>query len=171
MLVSQNTIRSSRFSVRTLAGFIAVALFAFAQAESVRAQGHIFTDENGIAIKGYDVVNYFTANEAARGTAKHTTTYKGATFYFTSEEHRKMFVASPETYLPRYGGYCAYAVAALDKKVPVDPETFKIYNGELYLFFNDYIDGAPVNTSIPWNQDEKQMKKNADSNWKHLSGN
>lgn len=163
------TMRSTGLSAKTWAGLLMVALFAFIQVPTSTAQGNISTDENNVVLGGYDVVNYFTANQAVRGSVKHSTTYQGATFYFVSNEHKQMFVANPEKYMPKYGGYCAYAVAALDKKVPVDPQTFKIYNGELLLFFNDYSDGTPVNTIVPWNQDEQDMKKKAEANWKSLS--
>ena len=43
--------------------------------------------------------------------------------------------------------------------VPSNPETFKLYNGKLYLFFNDYYEGTAFNTIMPWNSDEEKLKK------------
>ena len=156
--------RNSR-AVRTLVGVLSIALFVLIYVPQALAQSNVYTDDNNVAINGYDVVNYFTANEAVRGSKEYSTQYQGTTFYFTSKEHKQMFLENPEAYLPQYGGYCAYAVAAMGKKVPVDPETFKVYNGELYLFFNDFYQGSPMNTIVPWNQNEQEMKQKADANW------
>jgi hypothetical protein len=50
------------------------------------------------------------------------------------------------------------------EKVSVDPETFKILNGKLYLFYNKYF----TNTLKDWNKNEATLKKNADANWPKL---
>jgi len=94
---------------------------------------------------------------------------EGAKFWFTSEEHRNTFRKNPEKYAPQYGGYCAFAMAMKNTRVPSDPRTFKLYNGKLYLFFNDYYEGTPFNTIIPWNADEANMKQKADANWSHMA--
>ena len=137
-----------------------ISSLSFAQNES-----KCFIDENNLAIKGYDVVSYFTDYKAEEGNHKYSVTFDNATFYFVNEEHQKMFKKDPMKYLPQYGGYCAFAMAAKDMKVPSDPKTFKIVDGKLFLFFNDMWDGKKFNTIIPWNGDEANMKKQADSNW------
>ncbi|CAN5522902.1 hypothetical protein BH10BAC1_BH10BAC1_15570 [soil metagenome] len=52
-------------------------------------------------------------------------------------------------------------MGATGEKVEVDPETFKIVNGKLYLFYNSYFN----NTLSKWNKDEKNLNKTADVNW------
>jgi hypothetical protein len=47
------------------------------------------------------------------------------------------------------------------EKVSVDPKTFKIIDGKLYLFYNKFFN----NTLIDWNKDEMKLKKKADGNW------
>nr|HMT28774.1 YHS domain protein [Bacteroidia bacterium] len=42
-----------------------------------------------------------------------------------------------------------------------DPETFKIIDGKLFLFYNAYFN----NTLKSWNKDEINLKKQADKNW------
>jgi len=64
-------------------------------------------------------------------------------YWFTSDAHKKQFEADPEKYLSQYGGWCAFAIGTKGVKVPSDPKTFKLYNGKLYLFFNDYYQGTP----------------------------
>ncbi len=50
-------------------------------------------------------------------------------------------------------------------KVPTDPQTFKVTDGKLYLFFNGPYEGEIVNALVPWNADEANLMKQADANW------
>ncbi|WP_339718075.1 hypothetical protein [Cyclobacterium amurskyense] len=50
------------------------------------------------------------------------------------------------------------------EKVSINPKTFKIVDGKLYLFYNKLF----TNTLIPWNEDEDNLKGNADDFWKEL---
>lgn len=134
---------------------------------SVSAQS-VHTDENKLANKGYDVVNYFTTNTATRGSVEYSITHEGAIYYFVSLENLNSFKANPSTYLPQFGGYCSFAVAKMNKKVPVNPETFRIDDGKLYLFYNDFWEGKPFNTIVPWINNEAAMEKLAVKNWKSL---
>lgn len=134
---------------------------------SVNAQS-VNMDENKLANKGYDVVNYFTTNTAVRGNKEYTATHSGATYYFVNAENLKTFKASPTKYLPQFDGFCAFAVAKMNKKVPVDPRTFRIDDGKLYLFYNDFWEGMPFNTIVPWVNNEEAMEKMAATNWKTL---
>ena len=109
----------------------------------------MLTNDAGVAIGGYDVVAYFTQNVAIRGSKKHGFTHNGTTFYFSSEDHKKQFAENPTQYLPQYGGHCAFAMAVGNGKVPSDPETFKLYDGQLYLFFNDYYEDLLLIQSFP----------------------
>ena len=102
---------------------------------------------------------------AVQGLAELSAEHEGATFYFTSPEHRAQFQEAPGDFAPKFGGYCAFGVAAHKARVPSDPRTFKIYNGELLLFFNDLFEGAPVNTKVLWNQDEQQLYEQASRMW------
>jgi YHS domain-containing protein len=128
-------------------------------AEIIRA------DKNGIALEGYDLVSYFTIHTPTRGSAKYPIKINETTFYFSSAENRQLFRKNPRKYLPKYGGYCAFGVAKNNAKVPSDPRTFKIYNGQLLLFYNDFYQGQVVNTIVPWNQDEQTWHVKAEKNW------
>ena len=125
-------------------------------------------DENNLANKGYDLVNYFTTNTASRGSAEFSTSNNGATYYFINAENLNAFKSNPKKYLPQYDGYCSFAVAKMNKKVPVNPETFRIDDGKLYLFYNDFWEGKPFNTIVPWINNEAEMQKMAETNWKSL---
>ncbi|MEP1093461.1 MAG: YHS domain-containing (seleno)protein [Cyclobacteriaceae bacterium] len=149
---------------RTILLLILTLLFAMG------TEAQVFTNDQNVANQGYDLVNYFTTNTAARGTKQFSTEHEGATYYFSSQENMDAFKANPHQYLPQFDGYCAFAVAKMNQKVPVDPETFRIDDGKLYVFFNDYYEGSPFNTIVPWLQNEADMEKMAAENWKGLKG-
>ncbi len=142
---------------------IALGLFvssSFAQtAEALRKNQ--FNLDNGIAVDGYDVVGYFKSNKAIKGSKSFAVYYQGATYHFSSVENKEEFKKDPAKYEPQYGGWCAYAMGAKGEKVSIDPETFKIINGKLYLFYNSFFN----NTLKSWNKDESNLKTKADANW------
>jgi YHS domain-containing protein len=87
-----------------------------------------------VAIKGYDPVAYFTDHKAIHGSEAISYDWLGATWRFSSDEHRKLFSASPVSYAPKYGGLCAEGVAAHgEATVNIDPESWQIIDGKLYL--------------------------------------
>jgi YHS domain-containing protein len=126
-------------------------------------------NDHGIFLDGYDVVAYFTANAAASGSPQHSAKHKGATFYFSSDANKQAFEANPSQYMPKYGGSCAFAVANGKGGVKANPKAFKLYNGELLMFFDDLYEGKRFNTSVPWNADERALYTKAEANWPQLS--
>lgn len=126
------------------------------------------TNDHGVVLDGYDVVAYHTHDQAVRGSAKHKAEYEGGTFYFSSAENRAAFTENPAKYAPQFGGFCAFGLAKNKMKVPVDPETYKIYNGELLVFFNDMYEGQKVNTKLFWNQGERELYQEAAKTWPTL---
>ena len=82
---------------------------------------------NGLAINGFDPVAYFTSGKPTPGLAQFSTTYKVATYRFVSAENRDRFIATPEKFVPQYGGYCAYAIS-LNKIADIDPDEWTIVN-------------------------------------------
>ncbi|PBQ30568.1 YHS domain protein [Sphingobacteriaceae bacterium] len=122
------------------------------------------TDKSGIALQGYDPVNYFLGT-AKTGSSAYSYNYNGITYRFVSEKNMALFKASPAKFEPVYGGWCAYAMGATGEKVEVDPETYKIIDGKLYLFYNAFFN----NTLPKWNKDEKNLTKKANENWLKLN--
>lgn len=119
------------------------------------------TDDDGLWVEGYDPVAYTVDHKAVQGNKNFTHTYHGATFRFASQAHLEKFVAEPERFLPAYGGWCAYAMGSKNEKVDVDPETFKVKDGMVYLFYNRFF----TNTLEDWNKDEPHLLPAADRNW------
>jgi YHS domain-containing protein len=124
---------------------------------------HYNLDTSRTILKGYDPVSYFTSGKPAKGDPRITTEYNGAIFRFASEANREAFLAAPAKYLPEYGGWCAKAIA--DKEfVDIDPLTYKITNGRLFLFYKGFFGNA---LDI-WNKDEANLTRRADQHWKEI---
>jgi len=90
------------------------------------------------AIKGYDSVSYFKQKKAVKGSVK----------------------ATPTKYAPQYGGYCAYAMKD-GKKVSIDPESFDIKNGKLYLNYSKSVQKK-------WKAEAPSFIEKADTAWDKL---
>lgn len=115
------------FKVATVVCALLISSLSFAQAVNV--------NKKGLAIKGYDPVAYFTENQAVKGNKDITATHEGATYRFSSEENKELFLADANRYLPQYGGFCAFGVS-VDKKYKINPKAFHIVDGKLYLNLN-----------------------------------
>ena len=120
--------------------------------------------KKGYAAEGYDVVAYFS-KQALEGDKINTTTHGGVKYKFATQENLKAFIANPEMYTPQYGGYCAYAVATDGKRVGIDPESFQIKDGKLYLFY----DSIFADTLKKWNEEGPEtLQPKADANWENM---
>lgn len=149
--------------ILTLNICLLLSIFCFAQESETVRKKHYNLD-NKVALSGYDPVSYF-ANKPIEGDKNISYNYKGITYYFLTEKSKTIFKSNPEKYEPQYGGWCAYA---LGKKEPelmnTDPETYKITNGKLYMFYNSF----GVNTKKKWSKNETEMMQNADKNWNKI---
>jgi hypothetical protein len=111
---------------------LTVALFIAAPAGAAEA---IYSNWLGRAIAGYDPAAYFTEDKAVEGKGEFTAKWMAATWRFASAANRDLFVAMPEKYAPKYGGYCAYAVSQNDT-AKIDPTAWSIVEGKLYLNYS-----------------------------------
>ncbi len=102
---------------------------------TLEKQGLFSYQPNGIAIRGYDTVAYFTEAKPVEGDDQFTTQWQGATWKFSSQEHLDLFTQDPEKYAPQYGGYCAYGVAQKNL-VKIEPDQWTIHDDKLYLNYN-----------------------------------
>jgi YHS domain-containing protein len=149
--------------------FVSAVLLAVAttNAQSQNPQGkHLYNvPANHLAIEGYDPVAYFTDNSAVEGKKEFSCSYDGVVYRFANARHLETFKADPQKFQPQYGGWCAYAMGAKGEKVDIDPETFKVLDGKLYLFYNRFFN----NTKTSWDKDEANLKARADNNWQKLT--
>jgi YHS domain-containing protein len=145
------------------------ALSSFAQPvpairEDAATRKKHFNLDGDVAIDGYDPVAYLKNNKALEGDKNLAVYHQGIIYYFSNVENKEEFKKNPSKYEPEYGGWCAYAMGAKGEKVSIDPETFKILNGKLYLFYNKRFN----NTLKSWNKDETSLKTKADASWQKI---
>ena len=138
-----------------------IAINSYAQQPAARQKN--FNLSKNVGISGYDPVSYFN-KKPLKGSANLAYTYAGITYYFANTADLNLFKNNPAAYEPQYGGWCAYAMGSKGQKVEVDPETYKIVNGKLYLFYNRLFN----NTLTSWNKDETALKAKADANWQKI---
>jgi YHS domain-containing protein len=110
-----------------------------------------------LAIHGYDSVAYFTDGLSMPGSAKHTATHNGAAYRFVSKANKKAFEKDPASFLPQYGGFCAFGVS-VGKKFDGDPRVFEVVDGKLYFNLNPDIKSK-------WVKDIPGNVRKADRKW------
>jgi YHS domain-containing protein len=157
MLTNQN-------NMKTLLNFTVLILLTFSGfSQDVNFRKKEFLLDKGIAISGYDPTSYFSG-KPSKGKKEFSVVHEGIIYQFLNANNLETFKKNPAKYEPQYGGWCAYAMGSKGEKVEVDPETFKILNGKLYLFYHTFFS----NTLTDWNKDENQLKSKADINWGKL---
>lgn len=141
---------------------IVILVLLLVAAVSVFAQSETNTNKKGFAANGYDVVSYFE-NRAVEGDIEFQTRFKGVKYQFSSKKNLEKFKENPTNFIPQYGGWCAYAIAAKNEKVEINPKTFEIHDGKLYLFYNAW----GTNTLKLWQKEgAENLRIQADRNWK-----
>jgi YHS domain-containing protein len=142
--------------------------FSFAAEAQMTAQRqqHFNTGKQHLALEGYDPVSYFTG-KPLKGKKEISYDYAGVRYQFSSATNRDAFKANPAKYEPAYGGWCAYAMAVKGEKVDVDPLTYRIANGQLLLFYNQFF----TNTLESWKAlktPENELIKTAGQHWNNI---
>lgn len=137
------------------------------QEEQKRADfAHLNLDKQGLSLSGYDPVAYFPegGGKATKGSADIALLAGGVTWRFANEKNRELFRASPKRFEPAYGGWCAWAMASGDK-VEIDPKSFLIEDGRLFVFY----DGFLADTRKKWlKAGGATLRPKADAAWKKL---
>jgi len=134
--------------------------FAAEPVNTLEKKGLFGYKPSGVAIRGYDTVAYFTQGAPVEGLESISTTWEGATWRFSTQEHLELFEADPEKYAPQYGGYCAYGVAK-DGLVKIEPENWSIIDDKLYLNYDSKVQGL-------WEKDTAGFIATADSKFDGL---
>lgn len=139
-----------------------LSVLGFSQSQNKRLANYNL--ENKIAIQGYDPVAYFKQVKAIKGKKELSSTYEGVVYNFSTAANKDFFEKNPAAYEPQYGGWCAFAMGDSGDKVAIDPDTFKIIDGKLFLFYNAFFN----NTLKTWNKNQAVLKSKADANWKKI---
>jgi len=118
------------------------------------------TNRQGVALKGYDTVAYFTESKPVKGTPQFSHPWMGVNWQFASAENRDLFAADPGKYAPQFGGYCAWAVSN-NYTADIDPGAWKIVDGKLYVNYSKSIQKK-------WEQELPQRIEAGNKNWPGL---
>jgi hypothetical protein len=142
---------------KSLGSALLVSLLLLGDASAGGHRG-VATDSDYVAIQGYDTVAYFTDGKAIKGSETYEYAWDDAQWHFVSAAHREMFIAEPERYMPRFGGYCAGAM--MDGiLVPANPRAWAIVDGKLYMIAGDAKD------IDEWKVDAASNIGKANQNW------
>ena len=143
-------------------------LFCFALAvsacassrEAIRARSPIaeLNTHDLVAVKGYDPVAYFTEAKPIRGNPQISCSWKGAKWYFSSNQNRAAFGHDPEKYAPQFGGYCAFAMSK-GNIADIRPNQWNVVDAKLYLNNNAFARAL-------WNSNRAAKIKSGNANWK-----
>lgn len=98
------------------------------------AEPEVFSDA-GLALRGADVVAYFTQAAPVSGRAEFGVMWRGTVWQFSSAENLALFEMDPDRYAPQYGGYCSFAMSKGYVASSV-PEAWTIHEGKLYMNFS-----------------------------------
>ena len=142
--------------------FIYILFLGFST--SLFSQQIDYNEQKSYIASGYDVVAYFS-KKVTKGSAKFEYKYDGANYRFSTQKNLDTFKSNPKKYVPQYGGWCAYAMADKGEKVTINPKTFEIRNGKLYLFYNAYF----TNTFESWLEETpSKLIPKANKNWNKI---
>ena len=121
--------------------------------------------KNGVAAQGYDVVSFFNGNPQ-KGNEAYASNYNNAKYLFASLEDKEKFDASPDSYTPEYGGFCAIAMSE-DKEVNPNPKSWEIRDGKLY-FFTRMLFGI-IDAKRQWVKKPEELRDLADNAWAKMN--
>jgi hypothetical protein len=111
----------------------------------------------GVALAGYDVLAYFEDGKAVKGSPAFAHTWQGVSWHFATAARQAKFAAAPETFAPRFGGFCAYGVSR-GYAVDIDPQAWAVEGGKLYLNYSTSVQRT-------WNQDRAGYISKAEAQW------
>ncbi len=122
---------------------------------------------------GFDVVSYFTDGREKAGLPTIKTVYKDVTFRFATPEHKALFDAAPEKYIPQFGGYCTNGIVY---GIPWggDADIWKIIDGKLYMFggrgsYDAFMLDVPRNMALAnkyWDEEVKGSNAFIQRTWR-----
>ena len=117
-------------------------------------------DATGVVIRGYDPVAYFTEGRPIPGSLELSVEYAGGKYLFASAANRDAFKATPEAFVPQYGGFCAFGVS-IGKKFDIDPASWRIVDKKLYVNLNPAI-------LEKWSGEVAENIQKAEKNWPQI---
>lgn len=114
----------------------------------------------GLALGGVDPVAYFTDGKMVMGLPDFELGAKGAVWRFCNADNRAFFVAAPDVYAPKFGGYDPIDVAR-GVAVPGVTRLWLIHGERLYLFSRE-------DSRDAFAADPDRLLRAADAAWPRL---
>lgn len=140
----------------TLSGISLAFLMIITSVQANAQVSEVFAPQ-GKALKGYDVVAFYTQQQPVKGNEQFTYQWKGADWTFSSQANLDSFKANPTRYEPQYGGYCAYGTSE-GHKAPVEIDTWSMVDGKLYFNYNQQVKKM-------WTRNQAQLIQKANEQW------
>ncbi len=122
---------------------------------------HVATNWNGLAANGFDVVALIIKGEMVKGDRDFETIHDGATYRFTDEANRSLFLKDPDALAPQYGGYGAMGIRMGKKIRPERVPAWQVADEKLFFFVDD-------STKDMWNEDAEANQRVAEAIWKKI---
>jgi YHS domain-containing protein len=120
-----------------LAGLLTLALPGSSVPATAATTERVVSDRmTGLAMNGIDPVAYFTDAAPVYGSAEHEYRYAGVIWRFCNAGDEAAFIANPDVYMPRYGGYDPIGIGRA-VAVPGNPLLWTVFGERLYLFYNE----------------------------------
>lgn len=161
---SRVAIRRLVFSVLAAAGFsgtwggeLVAETTWVSQIRDSHAQSGLIAAQEGLALGGYDVVSFHDSGTPQPGQAAYELMWKGAVWRFASAANLARFEQDPRRFEPRFGGYCALAMAR-GRLAQGDPLTWELRDGRLYFFHSTRAEHL-------WQGDAADLIVAADAAW------
>ena len=123
--------------------------------------------ENGLAAQMYDVVSFFEGSPKG-GYDIYSSEYNEGKYLFSSLKNKEKFDASPESYTPQYGGFCAIAMSE-DKRLDPNPKSWEIRDGKLYFFTRNFF--GIIDAKRQWVKRPEELRALADTAWQKMNSN
>jgi hypothetical protein len=144
-----------------LASFVLASFGAPADpAQAATTERVVVNRYTGLAIEGFDPVAYFVDARPEVGLAGFEASDAGAVWRFRNEGNRASFVAHPDIYGPRFGGYDPVDVAR-GVTVAGNPRFWLVSGQRLYLFGREQ-------TRDAFAADPERSLREANSHWPRL---
>lgn len=132
---------------------------------------------DSVAIDGYSPVSYFTEGVAQRGSPDFAVAFDGLSYWMTDPAQAQLFAADPERYVPAHRGWCSLMLTGSGNLAVANPESFKIVDDRLLLFWGGDFKGQTIDGLRNWESKfedqsgEMELLDKADQAWnKLLSG-
>ena len=136
---------------------------AFTPRSSVATTSDIYVTNpsTGIAMHGYDIVSYFTQQQAILGQDSHEVEWDGNYWRFTNSANADRFLDAPQAFLPQFNGYGAFAVAS-GRLADGNPLIWALYENQLFFFHS-------VSARNEWVLNPTNYVEGGRLEWKKLS--